>query len=275
VSRVTDRRRAGRLAMAIALACLGSLAPPALYFLLRPHVHGDAVALAIAAAIPVVATLAAAVWRRQARLLSLLAVVGLGIAVSAMLVPGGRSLPLELYRPVATGIVGLALLGSAAMGRPLLVPVLRMLVRDPARRAEVDRALAPPAARHRLTIETAVFGVGLLVEAAATVVLALSVSVGVYLIASRAIRLAVLALVAMVLVGYRRHQGPLSPAGQAPGNGTSPPAREAAGGPAWFGRKRFGIGWGPRNWQGRVAVPALAAAVVVLRYAFHLHLLGR
>ena len=252
---------------AIALACLGSLAPPALYLLLRPLVHGDAVALGVAAAVPVVATVAAAIWRRQARLLSLLPVVGLGAAVVATLVSGGRSLPLELYRPVATGIVGLALLASAAMGRPLLVPVLRMLIRDPARRAEVDLALARPTARHRLTVVTAVLGVGLLIEAAGTVVLAFSVSVGVYLVASRAIRLVVLALVAAVLVGYRRRGGP---AREADG-----PSRELAGRSPWFGRKRFGIGWGPRNWQGRLVVLALVAGVAVLRYAFHLHLLGR
>ena len=34
----------------------------------------------------------------------------------------------------------------------------------------------------------------------------------------------------------------------------------------WFGRKRFGIGVGPRTWQGALVVLAIVAVLAVIRY---------
>ena len=34
----------------------------------------------------------------------------------------------------------------------------------------------------------------------------------------------------------------------------------------WFGRKRFGIGVGPRAWQGVVVVLAIVAVLALIRY---------
>jgi hypothetical protein len=38
----------------------------------------------------------------------------------------------------------------------------------------------------------------------------------------------------------------------------------------WFGRKRFGYGWGPRTWQGYVVVLVFAGVFwVAVRYFTH------
>ncbi|HEX7853130.1 MAG TPA: hypothetical protein VF503_05485 [Sphingobium sp.] len=39
----------------------------------------------------------------------------------------------------------------------------------------------------------------------------------------------------------------------------------------WFGRKRIGIGWSPRTWEGWIVVASLVAAVLVLK---HLGVIG-
>lgn len=181
------------------LAALGaatSVAPVALYLLIRPYVTNDTVALAIAAAAPAVLTVTAAIWRRQVRLLSLLAAIGVGLAVTVTLVTGGGSLPLKLYRPGITGVVGLALLVSVLVDRPLLGPVLRLL----AARRNIRLSLS----RKTLTAVTTIAGIGLVVEAVGTLVLAFVLPTGAYLIAARVVRIVVIGICLAVMVWYAK-----------------------------------------------------------------------
>jgi hypothetical protein len=274
-----------RPAAVLLLAVLGSLTSLLLYFLARPHVHGDAEALALAAGLPVVLAAVVSLGRRRAGPLGLVAAAGLGLALAATALSGGSSLPLKLYRPLATGLVGAACLASVALGRPLLVPLLRALARgDAARGRMVERVAATPGGRRRLAAATAVIGAVLLAEAAATVALALTVPTGTFLVASRIVRFAVLGG-GLAILGWSLRRA--RPSGEARGGGAgaaegaggrgAPPAAGAggadappAGAPrerrAWFGPRRLGVGWGrPQTWQARLIVLAVIAAIVVLR----------
>jgi hypothetical protein len=229
-----------------------SLGPLLLYFLARSYVDSDTVALAVSAVVPAVVTVVAAAWRRQVRLLSGLALVGVGVALAATAMTGGSTLPLKLYRPIITGVVGLALLLSALLRRPLLAPILDRLAGQ----------LPVPTLPHRAaTVVTVIIGVSFLIESLATVSLALTMPTGAFLITSRLVRIAVFVAGAAVAVRYLRRQ-PRPP--------TTTPATTKSRTRAWFGPRRLGIGWGrPQTWQARAIAAAVIALIVLARVVFH------
>jgi hypothetical protein len=171
-----------RLRLAV-VAFVTTAAPVGLYFITRPYVRTDTAALAIAAAVPALATVIVAVWRREARLLALLTAVAVGAALTVTAVSGGDALPLKLYRPAITAVLGVAAVISVAMDRPLLVPVIRVAVRRKGWKLSLPH--------RKVKVLTMIAGVGLLVEAAATVVLAFELSTGAYLVAVRVVRVVV------------------------------------------------------------------------------------
>lgn len=232
-------------------AALASVAPVLVYFLVRPFVPGDAVALAAGAAVPAGLTLATAAIRRRLAPLAALGLVGLGVALAATLMSGGSSLPLKLYRPLTTGAVGLALLASGAARRPALVPLLERL-------GDLTPAGRPDAPRYRrvLAVLTAVVGAALVVEAGVTVLLALWLDTGTYLIASRVAKVPIAVAGVLVAAWLARRTG--GRRGEpAPG---VPRARRA-----WFAPKRSGIGWRPQTWQGWLIVCCIPVVVIAIQ----------
>ncbi|MEU0602644.1 VC0807 family protein [Streptomyces sp. NPDC006393] len=259
------------------LLVLASLAPLALYYLLRPVVHSDGTSLAIAAAAPVGLALAAPLTGRRSLWGGLLVAAGFGLALAATVLSGGSSLPMKLYRPLATGVFGLACLISVAVRRPLVEHLLRAAARrDPRVRAALARAADAARLRRRLTAITLIVGVVCLAEAAVTAALAFSLSTGAFLVTSRVVRWAVAALgvAAALLYRYRTAKGRPRPAkgsatagGQAAddGHGHSAPRT------AWFGPRRHGFGWGPRTWQARLVVLTAAGVLIALRLVLGSH----
>jgi hypothetical protein len=228
-----------------ALVAATSVTPLALYFLVRPLVGSDTAALAVGAAAPAAGTLVAAAWRRQLRVLGLLTVVGLGAALVATVISGGSSLPLKLYRPLFTGAAGLAMIVSVALGRPLLVPALCALA---------GRMPVGSVPRRTATVVTAIVGVAFLVEAAVTVLLALSLPTGAFLIASRVVRFAIIGG-ALAVTGAAVRSRSTEPRGRRP----------------WFGPRRLGIGWGaPQTWPARLVVLGVLGLLIAAHYGFHL-----
>ncbi|MFD1049095.1 hypothetical protein ACFQ1S_27950, partial [Kibdelosporangium lantanae] len=104
-------------------------------------------------------------------------------ALTVTAVSGGDALPLKLYRPAITAVIGLAAVVSVAVDRPLLVPVIRLAVRRKGWKIFLSH--------QKMKVLTMIAGVGLLVEAAATVVLAFELSTGAYLVAVRVVRVVV------------------------------------------------------------------------------------
>ncbi|WP_432168165.1 VC0807 family protein [Streptomyces sp. bgisy031] len=244
-----------------------SLAPLALYYLLRPVVHSDAIALAIGGAVPVGLALASAAERRHSPWAALLIATGLGLALAATVLSGGSSLPLKLYRPLATGVFGLACVVSAAVHRPLLMVLVRALAgRDERVHAALARMDDAGRLQRRLTGLTLIVGIVCLAEAGVTAALAFSLPTGAFLVTSRVIRWAVAGLGVAAALVYRAWVGRGRPHARSRGG--------AQGKQSWFGPKRHGIGWGPRTWQGRLLTLAVVAAALAAKFAFGLHSLN-
>ncbi|HEY1573632.1 MAG TPA: hypothetical protein VGG05_19985 [Pseudonocardiaceae bacterium] len=163
--------------------------PLVVYFVARPFVGDDATALGYTAGAELVIALVRSRSRRRWPIWSILltasAVVWFGGALALTILTHGNPLPFKLERPIYSGIVGLVLLASVAIGRPIGSSFVqrhqnRPLVIDspgqPRRR--------PPGTR---MISVVVGGVGLLfvVEALVTIGWAFALPTAAFVVVSR------------------------------------------------------------------------------------------
>ncbi len=171
----------------VRIRLLAGLAVPVIAFVVLLRVVGNATgALAITDAIPVLWLIGFGIWRRRIEPIGLIAVAVFAIALVLTIAFGGSSLPLELRRAVFPGAVGLACLISIAAGRPLLLVASARVRRARPEQAGADRPdLDSPGARRSLTIVTAIIGVTFVADAAAQIVLALTVSTATFGVVAR------------------------------------------------------------------------------------------
>ncbi len=161
---------------------VNAVLPLGVYTLVRGHVGSDAAGLAIAAALPASWTLVHFAVRRRVDAIGLFAVLGFALALAVSVFFGGNSLAFKLRRPAVTGAIGVALLVSAAVRRPLLLPLLRRVAGvNPAIAGVLHRVATDPRARRRLTIATAAIGGILVVEALFQTILAVTLPTTVWL----------------------------------------------------------------------------------------------
>ena len=180
---------------------LNAVLPLIAYVLVRSHVDSDVTALAIAMAVPVAVTLGGFAVRRRLDPVGAVAVAGFGITLIVLALSGGNPLVLKLQEAVVTGPLGVILLGSVAIGRPVHLLLFRALARrDPARTAPLDGR----GARRTANVVTTLLGTTLVLHALVLLVLALSLPTGTYLAVSRPVGLATLAVGLAVLLWYRR-----------------------------------------------------------------------
>lgn len=165
--------------------------PLVLVILLRSIYHNDTIALAIAGLIPIVRTAVIVVWRRRIDWIGVLGVLGFAGAFTVSTLSGGSSLPLKLYHPVVTGVIGLTFLGSVAIGKPLMVIILQTFTHS-----GIER-LSNLESRKKLTNTTVLVGFVFIIEAVIHIVMALTLSTVTYLFMSRIVTLVgILVLVA-------------------------------------------------------------------------------
>ena len=166
------------------------LAPVLAYGIVRPLVGSEALALGIAGAIPVVYSIVLAAVRRRIDPLALLTAIGFSLACVASVLAGGSSLPLKLHQAAITFGIGLVMLVAVVIGRPL--PAGRLL-RVPSATREIDSALGT------------MIGGFLVLHALLHLTLAVSLSTGSYVVASRVVDWGTLAIGALGLSAYLRH----------------------------------------------------------------------
>lgn len=167
------------------------VAPAVAYWLLVWQIHSEVLALTIAAAIPVTWTAFRLVRRRRVDPLGAWSIATFGVALLLMWLTHGDELVLKLREPVLTGLLGLVLLGSAAVRRPLGAALLRRFTRM----TTVDPRFA--------TGMTVAAGATLALHGAVRAVLALTLSTGAYLTVAHAAGLAVLAAGAGTMLWLR------------------------------------------------------------------------
>jgi hypothetical protein len=165
------------------------------YFLLRPHLPNDTVALALVGAIPVLRTVGVLIWRRRVDPIGVLAAVGFGLAVVLSLLWGGDSLPIKFNEAMLTGTLGLACLISAAFKKPLHLLLVGYMNRG------ANKQLSPEAARTSLIV-TVLIGVTFLLHATSHVILALTLPTGTFLITSRIVGWTIILIGGAVVYWY-------------------------------------------------------------------------
>jgi hypothetical protein len=170
----------------------GFVVPFAVYFLVRPHVGSDAIALAIGGAIPTAWTLIRLLWQRRLDPIGVLAVLGFGVELLVAVLTRGNAFALKLQEAPLTGMFGLACLVSVAIRRPLLPTVLRFM--------GLERA----AMMRQASLVTLVIGATLFIDALVRVVLAATLATNTFVAVSREVNWAILALGIFVLVQRRR-----------------------------------------------------------------------
>ncbi len=161
----------------------GAVVPLAVYYLVRPHVNGDAPALMIAGA-PAAAWVAFE-WLRRRRIdpIGCIVLFGFVAGIIASLLLGGSAFVLKVRDSAFTAMFGLICLSSLWARRPLMFFIGRALSAgdDPAKTAAYDELWEMPTAPRTFRLITAAWGAGLIAEAGARVLLAVSLPTGPFL----------------------------------------------------------------------------------------------
>jgi hypothetical protein len=194
----TSRQQLGNpFRRAVSLLVIG-LVPVLSYFLIRPHVASDVAALAIAWFIPVLWTLVSSLWQRRLNVLGMLGVAAYGTALVISIYTGAGSLPLKLHHAVVAGLVGLVFLGSAAIGRPILLIIARRVAGNTRQQSSISRRIDAPGVRQSMTRLTLYIGIVALVDALLQAALAVSLPTSSFLVATTVVHISVVAFAVAV-----------------------------------------------------------------------------
>lgn len=129
-------------------------------------------ALLASSAPPILWSLIEFARRRRVDALSIMVVSGIALSLLAMLGGGGVKF-LQLREKLVTGVIGLAFLGSALIGKPLIYEIARASMRRKSEdEAQQFEALQVHAGfRRTMKVMTLVWGVGLIVDSAVSAAL--------------------------------------------------------------------------------------------------------
>ena len=144
---------------------------------------GEVPALLASSAPPIVWSLVEFARHRRVDALSLLVMSGIALSLLAMIGGGGAKF-LQLREKLVTGGIGLAFIGSALIGKPLIYELARATMRrKSANEVEEFEALQVHAGfRRTMVVMTWVWGLGLLADVAVSVALVFALSIRDYLI---------------------------------------------------------------------------------------------
>jgi hypothetical protein len=144
---------------------------------------GEVRALLASSAPPIIWSVVEFVRHHRVDALSLLVMSGIGLSLLAMIGGGGVKF-LQLREKLVTGVIGLAFVGSAVVGKPLIYELARATKRrKSASEVEEFEALQAYAGfRRTMVVMTWVWGLGLLADVAVSVALVFELSIREYLI---------------------------------------------------------------------------------------------
>jgi hypothetical protein len=156
---------------------------------------GAAPALMVASAPPVLWSIATFIRERKLDAISILVLSGIALSLLAFAGGGGVKV-LQLRENLVGGLVGLIFLGSAAIGRPLILQLSRAGSRrkGPDAAAVVEALSGDAGFRRATMVATLVWGFGLVAVCAANCALVFTVSIKQYLLIGGPISYAALGL---------------------------------------------------------------------------------
>lgn len=181
--------------------------PFLIYRWMAPQV-GDLRALLAAAVPPILWGVGELLMHRRVDAIALLSVAGIALSLLALL-GGGSVRWLQLREKLATGAIGVALLGSCLIGQPLLLKLVEAgAARAGGERAERLRELKERADFRRQTmLLTLVWGIVLLLDVAVSVVLVFVLPISTYLLVNPLLGYAVMGGLALWTFWYGRRHG--------------------------------------------------------------------
>ena len=173
------RRDGGRLFLEL---LVNFVLPFVVYSYAAAHV-GDVKALLLSSAPPILWSTVEFFRHRRLDAISVLVVSGIALSLLAM-VGGGGVRFLQLREKLVTAVIGLAFVGSALIGRPLIYELARATMRRKSEdEAQQFEALQIHAGfRRTMTIMTLIWGFRLLADVAVSVALLFELSVREYLL---------------------------------------------------------------------------------------------
>lgn len=180
------------------------LAPFAIYLIAKPH-WGDVAALMLASLPPLSWSLGGFIRKRTLDALSILVLAGIALSLLAFL-GGGSVRFLQLREKLVTLLIGLAFLGSAAIGKPLVWPLARAVAgrRSKEALAKIDARAGDAALRRIMMTMTLIWGGGLVAEFALAVILIYTLPVAEYLIVGPILGYATIGTLVLWTTLYRR-----------------------------------------------------------------------
>ena len=187
---------------------------------------GEVKALLASSAPPILWSMGEFAVRRRIDTLSILVVGGIVLSLLAMLGGGGARF-LQLREKMVTGVMGLAFVGSALLGRPLIYELARANMR---RTSEQDarqfEALQVHAGfRRTMTVMTLVWGFGLLADVGVSAVLVFVLTIRAYLIVNAILGYGTMGALSLWSFLYGRRAQRRGEARRAAAQGVSPSAR--------------------------------------------------
>jgi hypothetical protein len=167
---------------------------------------GDVRALLLSSGPPILWSLVEFYRHRRLDALSLLVIGGIALSLLAMLGGGGARF-LQLREKLVTGLIGLAFVGSALIGKPLVYELARATMRRKSEsEAQEFEALQVHAGfRRTMTFMTLVWGFGLLADVAVSVALVFKLSIREYLVVNPILGYATTGALALWTFLYGRH----------------------------------------------------------------------
>jgi hypothetical protein len=178
---------------------------PLLIYDLAEKPWGDVRALLASSAPPIVWSIFEFARRRRVDALSMLVLAGIVLSLLAFIGGGGVRF-LQLREKLVTGIIGIAFLGSAAIGRPLIYELARASMRrkSDGEAAEFEKLRIHAGFRRAMLVMTLVWGLGLLADVAVSVVLVFSLSIREYLIVNPIVSYATMGALTLWTFWYAR-----------------------------------------------------------------------
>lgn len=180
-----------------------ALVPYLIYRVATERYHLSVVnTLLLAALSPAVGTLIEFVRKRQVSVLGVFALVGIAAkVVSALLLHDARLVLIS--DSLLTGVYGLLLLGSVLIGKPVTVVLAtNMYATSPEQRTQMKQRLQASGAHRHVLILTAMWGIGLLLMLAISVLLTYTLPIATVVLVRPVIDYGVIAALVAGTVAY-------------------------------------------------------------------------
>jgi len=186
---------------------VAGVCPVIAYSLLRPHLGSDALTLCLVMVFPVVEIGYERVHYGRFEPIGIIALIGIALGIAGALIFNGNTFLLKMRDSVVTGMFGVLCLASLPARRPVMFYLGREFATegDSTKRAEFDETWELPGVPARFRLVTAVWGVGLVGEAAGRTVLALILPTGTFLAAALVLNVAVLGGLFLFTARFIRH----------------------------------------------------------------------